>query len=139
MDEELKEKLLKQAKNDNRQFKGYSPVGVEIKGTARPGLQKLGRAASQGLAMRNPVTPTGVGEFDKKIEPKRTEMQRVESLANRLWGAVADRNPGETERILKMMQAEGWKSGSPISYEEVKRIAITQMKLAAAKAKEDGR
>lgn len=138
MDEELREKLLKQAKQDNRRFKGYSPVGVEIDGAARPGLQKLGQAASQGLSPRALVAPTGTGEFDKRPEQKRTELQRVESLANRLWGAVSDRNPGETERILKMMQAEGWKAGSPISYDEIKRIAITQMKLAAAKAKENG-
>ena len=139
MDEELRETLLKQAKNDKRRFKGYVPVGVGVDDKAKPGLKKLSQASAQGLAMPTSVAPTGVGEFSKKVEPKRTEMQRVESLANRLWGAVADRNPGETERILKLMQAEGWKAGSPISYEEVKRIAITQMKLAAAKAKDDGR
>ena len=138
MDEELRETLLKQAKNDKRRFSGYAPVGVEIQGNVKPGLQPLSAAAAQGLAMPTSKTPTGVGEFEKKVEPKRTELQRVESLANRLWGAVADRNPGETERILKMMQVEGWKAGSPISYEEVKRIAITQMKLAAAKAKDSG-
>lgn len=137
MDERTKEMLLRKAREDNRVFEGYSPLGVELKGSqAAAGMRKLSQAAAQGQGFKMSKAPTGKGSFN--VNPstvKRTDRARVESLANRLWKAVQSHNPAETELILQMLQAEGWKAGSPVSYEEVKNIAVQQMKLAAAKMK----
>lgn len=54
---------------------------------------------------------------------RRTQMQRVESLTRRMWEQI-QRDPKMAAAILKTYQEDLWRSGTPISYEELKKIAI---------------
>jgi len=61
---------------------------------------------------------------------KRSDRQRVESLAKRFWDQV-QLNPAMAPMILKEMQTEYWKAGQPVSFEDMKLAAIELLKKAA--------
>lgn len=137
MDEALREKLLKQAREDKRVFKGASPVGVALQGVVRPGIKKLGASAAHGLKPQQQATRTIEGTFDDiPAIVKRTDRQRVEHMAERLWKSVAEHNWIDVENCMRLLQAEGWKVGQTITYEDIKTLVIEQMKLAASKMQE---
>jgi hypothetical protein len=135
MDPDLKKYLLKKAREDKRVFEGFSAssdrghAGVTQNINPRPGGK--GRW----------VKPTIDLQHDFNVAPlqKRTDLQRVESLTKRLLEAVKNHQPGEMEYILQQMSVEGWKAGTPISYEECKRVAIEALKKAADKMQEEER
>ena len=134
---EEKARLLKRAKEDTRVFHGASPVGVSIDGKSIPGIKILRYSAAQGLRQQTPVARRGLADFGDIPEVvKRTETQKVEHMAARLWESVQNRNYDDIEGIMRIMQAEGWARGTPITYDDVRRIVIDQLKLAAAKIKE---
>ena len=135
MDEDLRKYLLKKAREDKRVFEGYSAQSDKF----GPGIVKNVKVKG---AKRNTWVPPAVNvQFDFNLPrlQKRTEAQRVESMTRRLMEAVKNHQPGEMQLILQQMSAEGWKAGSPVSYEEVKRVAIEAMKTAAAKKQEEDR
>lgn len=64
---------------------------------------------------------------------RRSDRERVESLARRFWDTVRD-DPRMAPLVLREIQAEYWKAGSTVSYEDCKRAAIALLKKAAAEA-----
>lgn len=127
MDAAERKRLLKLADFDHPLIPGYSAVSQEQDGKVKTMFQKNDEDVH--------AVP-GTGTFDPVSEiVKRSDRERVESLANRLWQAVESRNPGDMVGVLRLMQAEGWKQGQTLSFEDVKRVAIAQMKKAALEAK----
>lgn len=119
-------KAYKDAEDDTRVFRGES-VAVAGRG-AITGLQ--GGTLSEGVAVSAPVdwrTPLS----DIK---KRTPAQRAEALAQKFWQSVKDHDPAQTELVLKMLYQDSWKKGQPISYDEVKQLAVELLRTTAAKA-----
>jgi hypothetical protein len=135
MDKERMETLLKRAKEDKRIFEGYS-ASSDYK---TPGIVKNinPKAGGQGRW----VKPTVNAQYDFNLPRliKRSPNERVESLARKLMDSVKQHRPGETAIILQQMSEEGWKQGSPVSYEEVKRVAIEAMRKAAGQQAEEQR
>lgn len=65
---------------------------------------------------------------------KRSDRERVESLAKRFWDTIKD-NPSMAPLILKELQQEYWKAGQPVSYEDMRIAAVELLKKAAINAK----
>jgi hypothetical protein len=127
------DKLIAEARKDDRKFKGYTAATREVNGKLVSSLVPN----TQGNRGVDWGKQEYVQEVDKLPDPKkRSERERVESLSAKLWAAVQNHQPGEMEVVLKMLQAEAWKQGQPVTYEDVKQLAIEQMKLAAAKAQQ---
>ena len=125
-------KLIKQyeeaERNDTRVWAGES--------AHVPGVGTVILPGTQGGAMAREAPVTGEVNWHQPLSEikKRTPAERAESLANRLWQSVKDHNPVETEMILKMIHQDAWKAGKPISYDDVKAVAVELMRKAAAKA-----
>jgi|SRR6476619_4482911 len=137
MNQDDYDKLLAEAKKDHRRFKGYTPATREVDG-------KLVTSLVPNTVGSTPKVDWGQTEYTQEVDKlpdpkKRSERERVESLSAKLWKAVQDHKPGEMELVLKMLQAEAWKQGRPVTYEDIKQLAIEQMKLAAAKAAQQPR
>lgn len=131
MNEEDYQRLIAEAKRDQRKFKGYTAATREVDGKLVASLVP-NTTGERGVDWGKQEYTQDV---DKLPDPKkRSERERVESLSAKLWAAVQNHKPGEMEVVLKMLQAEAWKQGQPVTYEDVKQLAIQQMKLAAAKA-----
>lgn len=64
---------------------------------------------------------------------KRTERERVESLATRFWKQI-QADPNMAPIILKEMHEEYWKAGRPVSYDDMKAAAIQLLRKAAEEA-----
>ncbi len=71
--------------------------------------------------------------FDIPDIKKRSDVQRVESMAKRLFDTI-EKNPWEADMILKGMAAEYWKAGKPISFDELKALAAPYIEKASKKA-----
>lgn len=65
---------------------------------------------------------------------KRSDRERVESLSRRFWDQIQT-NPAMAPLLLQEIREEYWKSGNPITYEEIKQAAIKLLKKAADEAK----
>lgn len=91
---------------------------------------------------QNKLTSRSFGGSVLNNDPikKRSDRERVESLARRFWDVVKD-NPNMAPLVLKELHAEYWKHGQPVSYEDMRLAAIELLKKAAedaAKAKKTG-
>lgn len=133
MDQEDYERLIAEANKDQRKFKGYTPEARTVNGKHVVSLVPNTKG-KRGVDWGQKQVTQDVN-WDQAPLKKRSERERVESLAARLWKSVEERKPGEMELILQEMATESWKRGDPVTYEDVKRLAITQMKMAAEKAK----
>lgn len=113
------------------QVEGYAAATIE-----RDGVYSAGLVKEENTALNKQKRYQVNYQDDLPDIVRRTEAQRAESMAARLWEAVEQRRPGEMAAILKMIQGDAWQKGKPVSYDEVKAVAIEQLKIAAAKAKE---
>lgn len=109
-----------------------------------PGM--AGRGDADGrfgpVAKRNAIAAGTPGTPDFRIKPRavsagpstpeewgvdsvqrRAQTARVESLTRRLWDQI-QMNPAMAGAILKDYQRELWLAGTPVSYEELKKVAI---------------
>ncbi|HSE44953.1 MAG TPA: hypothetical protein VLA89_06455 [Gemmatimonadales bacterium] len=64
---------------------------------------------------------------------KRSDRDRVHSLAKRFWDTVKD-NPNMAPLVLQELQQEYWKKGQPVSYEDMRLAAVELLKKAAIEA-----
>lgn len=131
--DDITRKLLKQYeehKDDPRVFRGQSAA------VAGGGRLVAGVSGDQGGALSRQVPITGDVNWHQDLPAlrKRSLAQRAESLANRFWAAVKDHDPAQTELMLKMLYQDSWKVGQPISYDEVKQVAINLLRQQAAKS-----
>ena len=79
------------------------------------------------------VTPRVEGVLDRAPVKKRSDAERVESLARRFWDTIKD-NPSMAPLVLQELQAEYWKAGQTVAYEDIKQAAIELLKKAAIEA-----
>jgi hypothetical protein len=112
-------------------------------------VRGVGRSTDRGDVGRIPWTDATIVERDgekylrtpkveaKGLDPapirKRTDQQRVESLARRFWDTVKD-NPKMARLVLQDIQTELWQSGRPITFEDLKETAVALLKKAAIEA-----
>lgn len=94
------------------------------------------------VAKRNAIAAGTPGTPDFRIKPRavtsgpaspeqwgvdavarRSGVERVESLTRRLWDQI-QANPQMAGAILKDYQLELWRNGTPVSYEDLKKIAV---------------
>lgn len=69
---------------------------------------------------------------------KRTHVQRVESLARRFWETI-QQNPALAPAVLREIQAEYWKAGEPVTFEDCRRAAIELLRRVEQEMKDAGR
>lgn len=76
-------------------------------------------------------SPKTFPEPDWGVTPlqRRTGPQRLESLSRRIWNQI-QADPTMTPQILKYYHEELWKSGMPVTYEDIKNIAIGLLEKA---------
>lgn len=111
-------------------IKGYKSRATK---DGRAGLVSQARVEAELAAAR----AMSHGEFfDLTPLKKRTDAQRAESMASRIWKAVQDGEPLMVERVLREIHGEKWKAGDPITYEEVRAWAVEQLKQAAISLKQ---
>lgn len=95
------------------------------------------KATAQGPTgtKRNILTSrTGKGSILQNAPiRKRSERERVESLARRFWETIRD-NPKMAPLVLQDIETEYWKAGQPVTYEQIKDAAIELLKKAAEDA-----
>lgn len=120
--------LYKEHENDPRRIVGESAYVPGVGALILPGTEG-GSMAREG-SITAPVEWHG-GENEPLR--RRSPAERAESLAQRFWASVKDHDPAQTEIVLKQLYGDAWKSGMPISYDEVKQVAIEALRLAAAK------
>jgi hypothetical protein len=70
--------------------------------------------------IRSDATPEDWGVAPVK---RRSADQRVESLTRRMWEQI-QADPKMAAAILKTYQEDLWRAGTPISYDDLKKIAI---------------
>lgn len=69
---------------------------------------------------------------------KRTNDERAESLARKFWATCRD-DPSLAPLVLKELQAEEWRQGRAVSYDDMRAAAVELLKKAAAAAEEKKR
>lgn len=67
-----------------------------------------------------PATPE---QWGVQAVARRNANERVESMTRRLWDQI-QANPRMAAAILKDYQLELWRQGTPVSYDDLKKVAI---------------
>jgi hypothetical protein len=131
MDEADKQRLIKEAQEDNRTFRGYSAssiAGADWE-TVQGGIEP-NKGGSGETRWHEPDKI--IGQFDAIPDPvKRTPQQRVDSFSSRLWNEAV-KNPALMEHLVKRVQGEFWKQGRTVTYEQC-RAAAAELLLRAEK------
>lgn len=142
---EMQEELDRIIFEVTRRGGGAADLAARIPGSARTVLDQEHGRLSTGIDQRMMPRRDSLGtraddrggavgvDWNLPDIKKRSEAQRAESLANRLWKSVVDHDEVSMRLILRLMGEESWKKGQPITYDDVKKIAVEQLKLAAAK------
>lgn len=120
--------LYKEHENDPHRIVGESAYIPGVGAVILPGTQG-GTLANEGSITAQVEWQGG----ENTPLRRRSPAERAESLAQRFWASVKDHDPAQTEVILKQLYGDAWKAGKPISYDEVKRVAVEALRLAAAK------
>lgn len=133
----LKEKVeALLGKDPRKRFRGFFARADD---RARVGIAPWRQSTALGPAGQSRIVERSyeVRADQKLLVPrpvvKRADRERVESLARRFWETVRD-DPRMAPLVLQQIQAEYWKAGETISYEQCKEAAIELLKKAAAKA-----
>lgn len=134
-DDRLRQKAVKLLRESPRYHRG---LVASADSSGKVGWIPWQKATAQG--------PTGTPEnqiveraytkpaiLPRNKPQKRSDIERVESLARRFWDVVKD-NPKMAPLLLSEMQREYWMAGQPVTYEDMKIAAIELLKKAAQEA-----
>jgi len=123
----LYEPMLREAQRDPRRIRGHV--------AASHGVGKTGALhwADSTFPNGRPSDKTVQGQFEAN-DPivKRSNAQRTEAMAKRLWDAI-QKNPQQAGVLLKYVHEAAWRDGMPVSYDDLKEVAVELLRKAAAK------
>ena len=122
----LYEPLIKKALRDPRKARGHVAASY-------------GRGKTGALDWRDSAFPNGKpsdqvveAQFARDPIVKRTNQQRTEAMAKRLWDGI-QKYPQLAPVLLKYVHEEAWKDGMPMSYDDLKEVAVELLRKQAAK------
>jgi hypothetical protein len=137
MDDNRIQRLLKQAREDKRQFKGFTAQTRERDGKLVSSLEPNKRGApgaKPGLYVPKPIS-TAV-DWGLPERRKRTPVERSEAMASRMWKSARE-DPAQMLMLAQKVQAHFWRKGTTVAFEDVRRMA--QELIAQAEREEQER
>lgn len=129
-DPKLREQARKLLREDPRNLRGFAAFADE---SGRAGFTPWQKTTTRGTIGESEFRRDVARSLEiSKPRPvvKRSDRERVEALARRFWSTVKD-NPNVAPALLREIQAEYWKAGDTVSYEDMRLAAIELLKKAA--------